>query len=419
MPSATTVAHTKHDRRLSARVDRYEALRTVWRWTNDQRLAYCRRVVTDKAAGVQLRVTGEGFDARGGISGVQTCGSTWSCPVCSEVIQARRQSEIHAAITTAQAAGYGVLFGTVTLRHKRADRLDRLWDDISPAWNRTTSGAGIAWHGSKAKKTKAGIDREIGDKARFGIQGIIRLVEVKYGKNGWHPHIHFLIFTKSELNKGQIADLQGRLFGRWEAALAARGRSVLAGPGIDLRPVHRGEVLADYFAKSTYRPTTPAAAAFEVTGSSSKRAGKGGRSPFEVLAGIVADSVSMTYDKPTGLLVDETTGETSADLHVWREWEKASKGRRQLTWSHKLRARLHQIALDLDLADQAAILATEKDDQDIVEEAALAGDVVAVIPTTAWKAGRLWFHIPQLLEHAEAGTVVQLLGDLYAADPPD
>jgi hypothetical protein len=356
----------------------------VWAETRLKRLAYCGRVMAGSAdgsaAGVAVKLTGSGDAARAGFSGLQTCGSTWACPVCSEKIQAVRQREVAEAIRAWQASGGAVLFGTLTMRHNSGHRLSALWDAISPAWNRTTSGAGASWSGGK---------RTRGDKDRFGIAGMIRLVEVKHGDNGWHPHIHFLMFVRSELTSSDLADLSGRLFSRWETALARRGFSVVLEHGIDLRPVTNGDTaLGDYFAKSTYRATTAGAAAYEVTASQSKRAGKGGRSPFDLLADLVRDG-------------DER------DLNLWHEWEESSAGRRQLTWSHGFRALLVELGADFD--------AVEQTDEVVAEEADLDGDVLFVFTAEEWKVGRWAWRRCELLDAAEDGSLYSLLDGVRGA----
>lgn len=337
---------------------------------------------------MKVSATSEG--RRAGLGGVVTCGSVWACPTCSEKVNAGRQSELTQGISGWTKNGGAVLFGTLTLRHNKSHRLEELWDAIGPAWNRTTSGSS-AWAGSKPKKD--GTRTDMGEKRRFGIAGYVRVVETKHGANGWHPHIHFLLFLDRALSESARADLEARMFGRWESALADKGLSVVQSVGIDLRAVHGGDGLGEYFTKSTY--TTPTAAAYEVTGSHSKKAGKGGRSPFDLLRDVVQ------------------AGDADA-LDLWHEWERASKGRRQLTWSRELRQLL---ALGVELTDEEL---AEQDN---------GGEVEAQLGKRAWK----WVAVSparvcDLLEAVEADasgwTLHRLLSDwglraLGAGDDPD
>lgn len=372
--------------RSARRAACYDAQRTLWRVTGRKRLAFCGRIVSSNADGVTIKVTGAGTDkAAAGFSGLQTCGSVWACPVCSEKVNAERQHEIETGIHNWLDEGNSILFGTFTLRHDRTDGLADLWDAISPAWAKTVGGS--SWHGNK---------RTTGDKHRFNVAGWARVVEVKDGANGWHPHIHVLFFLRGKApSKNVVTDLRRRLFGRWESALAARGYSVLDRVGVDLRAVGDAEALGSYFAKNTYAVTSPGAAAYEVTGSQSKRQGKGGETPFQLLARLVT-SADRLEQLQTGEAVDKVTGEILGfvdvdkhfrDLARWREWEEASAGRRQLTWSKGLRA-----LLGLDV---------ERTDEEIAEDDSLAGEDVVTFTKVEWKAGGLAYKRAQLLDLAE------------------
>jgi len=353
------------------RDERYKALYTLRRITRLKRLDHCRRVVKNREEGVTLRLTGEAGQpgARAGISGLQTCGSVWACPVCSEKVNTARQAELVTAMEKWTANGHALAFLTLTVRHNKRQSLARLWEAISPAWNRVAAGA--SWSGNK---------KTLGDKARFGIHGFVRLVEVTHGdENGWHPHLHVLLFLKEELTDQQMEDLRARLYRRWELALASEGLSavewhtdpetgVTKAVGVDLRRVEDGlSTLAEYFTKMGYRAKNApvkriGGAAYEVTGSHSKRAAPGSRSPFQILADLVAvrrETVGFVDESTGEVLESASSSKVAADLRLWHEWETTSLGKRQLTWSRGLRDELG--------------LGKEDSDEDIVEADDLTG----------------------------------------------
>jgi hypothetical protein len=348
-PTTRVEQHTDDARRQTARDARYEAQRGLWKRSGLPRVAYCGRFLNGRADGVvRVQVTGTPGtpDARAGFGGLQTCGSVWSCPVCSEKVNAARQSELADGMARWRERGGSVLFATFTMRHDKSMRLAPMWDALAGSWRKVIGST--AWRGGK---------RQIGDKARFGIEGFVRLVEVKEGAHGWHPHLHILLFTKSELSDSEIEDLRGRLHSRWESALEKDGYSTLEfdrdghAVGTDLRRVVDGEYVAEYFAKNGYHPnaTAESGAAYEVTGSSSKKRGKGGRTPFQLLADLTDDAWGQV-DHETGELLGE-----HQDARTWREWETASRGRRQLTWSRGLRELLLPRAEELtdeEIAEQ-------------------------------------------------------------------
>ncbi len=170
------------------RDDRYVARR--WLWDNAGRSANRVRACGLRAQGsatgegvITLRVADAATDSpRAGWSGLQSCGSTWACPVCAEKIQAKRNADVAAALAVAKARGLVVGFLTFTVRHKRRHALTSVWAAVSHAWRATTSGSPREW-------TK--------DRDTFGIAGYLRLTEVTHGDgNGWHVHIHALVFLR-------------------------------------------------------------------------------------------------------------------------------------------------------------------------------------------------------------------------------
>jgi hypothetical protein len=110
--------------------------------------------------------------------GLQTCGSVWHCPICAAKISEKRRQELHSAISQAKEKGLQVVMCTYTFRHDRADNLQDILDRFLKAFRASKAGRA-------AKST-----REL-----YGVKGIIRALEVTYSdKNGWHPHIHELVF---------------------------------------------------------------------------------------------------------------------------------------------------------------------------------------------------------------------------------
>ena len=68
-------------------------------------------------------------------SGLAVCGSVWVCPVCASKISERRKSELHKAITVHKQSGGFLVMVTLTIRHKRIDKLETLLE----AFNEATS----------------------------------------------------------------------------------------------------------------------------------------------------------------------------------------------------------------------------------------------------------------------------------------
>jgi hypothetical protein len=254
------------------------------------------------------------------------------------------------------------------MRHNASQGLLYLWNSLSTAWTRMMGGAG--WQD---------------DKNAYGIEGYLRLVEVTVGENGWHVHVHTLLFVMPTLWYGPMgapeSDALGRsMFARWSRSLKSNG---LDAPtyrhGVDMRRVVGDDVdaLGDYFTKNTYAAKdhkSESAAAFEVTGSHAKKGRSGNRTPFELLEDIVS-----------------AAGDVDRDIALWHEWEKQSKGRRQLTWSRGLRDRLLSGVEDLD-------------DQAVAEADDLHGEAVVLLTGKSWRKVTRMRLEPTLLDAVEVST---------------
>lgn len=313
-------------------------------------------VGVSNAVGVRVGPAPDGA-RRASFSGLSTCGSTWACPVCSAKVAGERVGELGRAISAHLANGGTAAMLTLTMRHNRTDGLEALWDGLGAAWRAVTSGR--AW---------------MDDRSEFGLVGVCRVVEATHGRNGWHLHIHAVLFFDREPEAGTLPALGARLFGRWRDALRRHGfRPPSARHGIDLRmATGEGDGLAEYLAKygsetgvlpdtSGVQSSTAEGLAMEAAGGDFKAARLGNRTPWQVLA-------------------DLMTVASSRDLAVWREWEKVSRGRRRWTWTTAL-----------DEAGMWAVVLAARGDERTDEEIAVAEDeaeMVAFITADDWRTVR-------------------------------
>ena len=329
--------------------------------------------------------------------GLTTCGSVWVCPVCAGKIATRRADDLATVMRAVDDAGGSAFMLTLTMRHDRGNRLglsredrsrraeieDRaamrdvaeangwdvderaaeaeeieladiraregVWDVLGCAWSSVTSGS--VW---------------IKDAESFGgLLGWARAVEATWSeRNGWHLHIHVLLCFAEQVSADLVAASVGaRMFGRWRRALERKGYSASEEHGWDLRRAQLGDGdLADYFVKMAH----------EVTSEHRKesKGSRGGRTPMQLLGEAVD-----TYEV--------------ASLARWWEWEQASEGRRQLTWSTGRR----------DLRAYAG-LGMEATDEEIAEEDQDA-DVRIGLTADGWDWLRRTHREPELLTVAE------------------
>ena len=149
--------------------------------------------------------------------GVQSCGSVWVCPCCAAKISAHRQAEIETVLERWHARGGRVGLITLTMRHHKGHGLAALWDALSKAWARVTSGR--AW---KSEQAEHGVmtDRVVKTGKRKGQTvtesrvHFVRVVEVPHGDNGWHVHLHVLVLLRPETTREDVEKLGAKMFTR-------------------------------------------------------------------------------------------------------------------------------------------------------------------------------------------------------------
>ena len=325
----------------SARTRRYKLRETIQDITTLERVRKCGRVPTGGL--VMLRSAEDG--SRPGVAGLQSCGSVWACPRCASVVAVRRAEELGGVLERADEAGLVVSLQTLTMRHRKGQRLSDLWQALSYAWNKVTAG----------KQWKR-------DQERIGLIGWARAAEVTHGANGWHVHLHVAVVSERDPLK---TDVPLRVFGRWARGLASKGlESVADSGGFDWQVAARGDgaTIGGYVAKMQ----TASGLGAEATLGAWKKARGGNRTPFQI-----AHDLGTTGDM--------------ADIELWWEYENASHGKRALTWSKKLR--------------EWAKLGQEKTDEELAEES--AGDIPhAVIDPDSFF--RFRENVPQILDVCEA-----------------
>lgn len=167
------------------------------------RTVWCgRHVVTEGAIPVFRRL--DGGKAR--LGKVKTCGSVWACPVCAaKVAEVRRRELTHAMKGHVKAGGHAYLL-TFTFPHYMGQSLAELLPKFDHARNRLQGSKGwkkLMQVANPAKGIEAGV---------AGRVGSVTSAEVTYGAaNGWHPHLHMLVFCKAGAFGEGEPDDYGRL----------------------------------------------------------------------------------------------------------------------------------------------------------------------------------------------------------------
>lgn len=357
MATSTIVSAQAVDPRDHFTTERYKALRLLWRRTSLDSVKSCQHHSIVPGGNVKVLVTPTSDGPRVGFGGLATCGSVWACPVCSNKIAARRTQEIAAAVRKWESMGGRVALVTLTMRHNKGQRLADLWANLSKSWAAVLKNE---WNDDQLKYGVP-VERVITHGKRKGQTviekriGWMRAVEATHPVvNGWHLHIHALLFLKGEPD---LDGLSKSMFQRWRGSLVAAGMAapIATKGGLDARWIESGdgEIVGEYVAPGTYDGALRAG--MELARGGQKKAG--GQTPFQMLA-----SVCENYDNADDALLQ---ARAAADLGRWYEWEQASKGRRQITWSRWLRAYL---ALEDESTDEDIVAEDGTTDETLISD---------------------------------------------------
>lgn len=269
-------------------------------------------------------------------TGLMVCGSIWHCPVCAARISEHRREELSRAVMNWSG---GCFMVTYTASHHLHTPLTVILETV-------TSGV---------RSFKSG-ERFQDIKHEYGWNGSVKALEVTYGANGWHPHVHELVFTTNPLNEQDLDRLENELKGHWTRILGKRGYVASTEHGLKVSDDRYD--LQRYITKFGHEPKMSKeqwrnqwSLSHEITKAVTKKAKEGGRTPMQ-------------------LLVDYITGDDEAG-DAWREYALCFKGRKQLTWSNGLRELLK--------------IGIEKPDAEIAEELPENTTVYATFSLEQWK----------------------------------
>ncbi len=255
-------------------------------------------------------------------NGLMKCGSVWRCPVCGFKIMKHRQNEIYFMSSEwLRNEGHQISFITLTIRHRSTFKLTESLDILLGEFR-------------KLQKTKAykAIENE------HNIMGFVKTLEITYGdSNGWHPHLHLLVFHKSEnsdlLHKNFIQNWCKR---KKVDALQRNQRAKI---------VFNNQGITEYVTKWDMTK--------EMTQSNLKNVDCERYTPFSMLRKLSHDDFE---DNAQG-------GYLKGVLHFrYIEYCQATKGRHFITVSKKMKAFFKDVAGE-DLKTDEQILQDEKIDE--------------------------------------------------------
>lgn len=318
-------------------------------------------------------------------SGLMKCANSRTCPVCSAAISERKSNEMRVAANMAPALGLHFSLLTFTAPHTASDGLSDLVSKLSGALQRF-------WRGSPAKKFKE----------RFGIVGHIRSFEIRYGRNGWHPHFHIILVSSHELPSTSLcnsskkrvvlpleqqSDVWQWIFNRWVNCCVNEGLDQPNLYGMDLQNGQKaGEYITKFGSNSEILETkTGKRITWDMCDELTKgniKTSKVSLSPFDILS----NYASLSYSNPAHYL------QKVKYYSLFNEYADVTKGVSLIKWSRGLR-KIFGFS-DVELTDDEII--SREDD---------SCDLLCHIDTKAWRFIVKKNYRSLVLELAENGGV--------------
>ena len=277
-------------RRVSVRFELLNAARDL---LPKERVANCLRFRIDAVRPIEVLYSPDTASAHYG--NVAACGSVWTCPVCSAKISERRRIELQEVVDTWLSQDRGIVLLTFTLQHRQGEDCEDVLDGLLEAHR-------DLW------RYRAGIEL----RHDFGILGRVRSLEITHGGNGWHPHVHVLLFLGRKLSNFEAKRLRNQTSDLWSHILSKKARYASAVHGVDMR--FADNEIADYVSKFG--------------------------SDWSVAHEVAKSHVKVGTGKnrlPNNLLADYLQGDIEAGK-LWQEYAKAFKGKTQLQWTKGFRS---------------------------------------------------------------------------------
>ncbi|WOA61101.1 protein rep [Bacillus mycoides] len=305
--------------RLS-RNERYACQSVARKALPNERVSKCLRMMSNKS---EVEVWEHQKTKKAFYGGLLVCGSVWNCPVCAAKISERRRKELQRAFDIHKSKSGYIALLTLTFSHNKVDRLKETLDKFGKATQKFMSGRAY---------------NNIRDE--LGLIGRIRVFEVTYGKNGFHPHVHIALFYT---NNVELKSVEEKMYPLWEKACKKFELITSCKYGLDLQD---GDEAQNYLSKHGTWGLDQ-----ELSKSHIKKAKNDSMTPFDFLRRYLEED-------------DEKY------LNLFREYAECFKGKRQLQWSQGLKK---QFVLE------------DKTDEQVAQEKIEEADLLGILDYDIWQ----------------------------------
>lgn len=342
-------------KKAAANSGRYALMRTaqgiLWKkgqeWKEQHRTCWCSRSFKTEAANVGVYRTVDGSGAS--MTGLNRCGEIWTCPVCAAKISEERRRELSAALVRHVGNGGAAYLLTLTFPHEADHKLAELLGKLTKARQKLQN--------SRQWKTA------MIDAGRIGSVAALELTASQ--ENGWHPHVHMLIFADPQgLREGEPINEKGDLESHVIRELRSTWINILIKTGLG-----DGEKINDMIAHSfNVRGGNQAAEYIAKYGRDERWGQSSELTKTYAKIGSAGEHGGMMHFTPFQLLAWAANGDAWA-IAKFHEYAEAIRGKRAITWTPGLKKALNlgadrtdeEIAADDARPDQVEIGALDRD----------------------------------------------------------
>lgn len=367
------------DRRSKQQAGRYALMRTaqglLWKkgneWKDQNRTCWCCRSMKREAGTVSVYRNEDGSGSS--LTGLNRCGNIWTCPVCAAKVAEARRAELSAGLVSHLGNGGGAYLVTLTFPHEADHLIAELLERFTKARQKLQN-----------SRTWKNVMKEAG---RIGS---VASLEVTISQeNGWHPHLHLLIFAKAQgFMEGEPKNDQGDLISPAIIELKHAWVNILLKTGLgDLKKLHHmldhalnvrgGNQAAEYIAK--YGRDERWGQSSELTKHYAKQGAAGERD-------------GLLHFTPFQLLTWAGNNDEWA-TRKFIEYSEAIEGKRAVTWSPGLKKSLgiHSDQTDEEIAA----------DDSVMPEQILVGELEQEQYQTLFRHNRLSDFVRYVAQSAE------------------
>lgn len=172
----------------------------------------CGRTVASFSSSA-VTVVSNGKDTK--FVGVSFCHNVWCCPRCSAKEMSKHSRKISAIVDYFKERSIHPIMLTFTMPHTRYMPLRTSIDVLYATWREFRKRA------RPSKERDRACRQDIFAKFCRLVQSkdMIRATEVTFGRHGWHPHFHVLLFCAVKPDSAELFDLEKEMRVRWQKLL--------------------------------------------------------------------------------------------------------------------------------------------------------------------------------------------------------